>query len=79
MFIYIYSNKYIIYLCICIGMLTNNKSMVLDRIHSMLRMLIAGGDTGQRYSLSIGELEKLLGTLISAKKVELFDGSYSLV
>jgi hypothetical protein len=60
------------------GMLTNNKSMDITRLQTILKMLVTGGDSGQRYTLTTGDLEKFLNTLILQEKLELFDGLYAL-
>lgn len=60
------------------GMLQNQDGMLLERIHAMLKMVVAGGSGGVRYDLSIVQLRKFLQTLITADTLEMVDGLYKL-
>lgn len=59
-------------------MLQNQDGMLLEKIHTMLKMVVAGGSGGVRYDLSIVQLRRFLQTLITADKLEIVDGLYKL-
>jgi anaphase-promoting complex subunit 2 len=63
------------------GMLTSHGQMALERLHSMLRMLTAGGsssggDTG--FDMTTGQLKGLLGEMADEGILEAIDGCYLL-
>ena len=59
------------------GMLSNQESMTLERIHTLLK-LMSGSDTRSdlKYDLSIMQLHRFLIKLVDSNKIELIDGSY---
>lgn len=72
------------------GLLLNNKSMTVDRIHEMLKILsIATGGSANgsnsnnqdifNYDLNPTQLRNFLNTLIDKNLIEYIDGSYQLI
>jgi hypothetical protein len=59
-------------------MLRNQESMSLERIHSMLKMIAAGGSSSMRFDMSIIQLKKFLNNCVASDKLEVVDGSYRL-
>ena len=59
------------------GMLSNQESMTLERIHTLLK-LMSGSDTRSdlKYDLNIMQLHQFLVKLVDSNKIELIDGSY---
>jgi len=56
------------------GMLTNFKTLPLDRIHNMLKMFV----TDPPYTKNIKELAAILDKLVAAEKLEVDDGTYTI-
>ena len=56
-------------------MLTNQDSMTLERIHTMIRLITAGStDSKFRFDMNMVQLKRFLQTLCDAEKLEIIDG-----
>ena len=57
-----------------VGMLTNFKTLPLERVHNMLKMFV----TEPPYNKKIQELQAILDKLVSEEKLEVDGGNYTL-
>lgn len=63
------------------GMLSSQGSMSIERIHSMLKLMIntdsgGAGDNAVKYDMTVVNLRRFLQTLIDSDKLEYIDGMY---
>lgn len=52
-------------------MLSNQESVTIERIHTMLKMVASSGD--MRFDMNMVQLKKFLGSLVVADTLEIVD------
>lgn len=60
-------------------MLSNNGTMGLERIHTMLTLISNGSDNEVRMDMNLIQLRHYLQTLVDNGELDNIDGVYSLV
>jgi hypothetical protein len=57
------------------GMLTNQESMTLERIHTMIRLITSGStDSKFRFDMNLVQLKRFMQTLCDTEKIEIIEG-----
>lgn len=63
------------------GMISNQETVSLERIHSLLKLIASGGGGSSevKYDMNMMQLHRFLQKMIDANKIDLVDGLYRAV
>ncbi len=61
------------------GLLSSHGGMSLERLHTMLKLVVGSGGGDARFDMNLVELRRYLQSLADQFQIEIVDGVYSAV